>query len=69
MRLLELRALVSLARFHATRGEGAKSVRILAPMRPFVEGATGLAAAAEARALLARSTVGPIDGGPLMAGP
>jgi len=54
-RLLELRALVSLADERAARGEHAEAVRILAPLRPFFERGTGLPAAAAAQTIFARS--------------
>jgi DNA-binding winged helix-turn-helix (wHTH) protein len=54
-RLLELRALVSLADERAARGEHAEAVRILAPLRPFFERGTGLPAATAAQTIFARS--------------
>jgi hypothetical protein len=56
--LLELRALVSLARTHRERGEHAAVTRTLAPARPLIDRAKGLPVAAEARDLLGRSTRG-----------
>jgi DNA-binding winged helix-turn-helix (wHTH) protein len=55
-RLLELRALVSLADERAARGKHAEAIRILAPLRPLFERATGLAAATAAQAIFARSS-------------
>jgi hypothetical protein len=53
--LLELRALLSLARAHAERGAHADVARTLAPARPLIERTKGLSVAAEARDLLGRS--------------
>ena len=54
-RLLELRALVSLADDRAARGDHAEAVCLLSPLRPLFERATGLAAATAAQAIFARS--------------
>jgi hypothetical protein len=54
-RLLELRALVSLADDCAARGRHVEALRLLEPMRPLFERAGGLAAATAARAAFARS--------------
>ena len=54
-RLLELRALVSLADERAARGEHAEAVRILAPLRPLFERGTGLPATTAAQTIFARS--------------
>lgn len=56
-RLLELRALVSLAGDCEARGEHAEVIRMLTPLRAFVERAAGLPVAAAAAAILARAAL------------
>lgn len=55
-RLLELRALISLARMHARRGEYTEVIRLLSPMRAFCEHEPRLPAAREAEVMLASAT-------------